>query len=118
MTGLMTSRFAQQKYTIKRPFLTLFGRTFDVFGADGQQVLYVKHKIFTLKDEWNIFADSSEKTPLMRVKARSLIGFNIITDVFDSATNEKIGSVRNKGLKSIFKDTWEILDDSDQPMGK
>ncbi|MDP2345307.1 MAG: hypothetical protein Q8O67_30465 [Deltaproteobacteria bacterium] len=118
MANLMTSRFAQKKYTIRRPFLTLFGRKFHVFGADGQQVLFVKHKIFSLKDEWSMFSDDSEKTPMLRVKARQLIGLNIITDVFDAATNEKVGAVRNQGLKSLFKDTWEILDDADQPVGK
>jgi hypothetical protein len=114
----MTSRFAQKKYTIRRPFLTLFGRKFHVFGADGQQVLFVKHKIFALKDEWSMFSDDSEKTALLRVKARTLIGMNIITDVFDAATNEKVGSLRNQGLKSLFKDTWEVLDDADQVKGK
>ncbi len=118
MANLMTSRFAQQRYTIRRPFLTLFGRKFHVYGADGQQVLFVKHKIFSLKDEWSMFSDDSEKTALLRVKARTLMGMNIVTDVVDAATDEKVGAVRNQGLKSLFKDTWEILDDADQPKGK
>lgn len=117
MANLMTSRFAQKTYSIRRPYFTFLGRKFYVYGADGQQVLFVKHKIFSFKDEWSMFSDDSEGTPLLRVKARTIMGMNIITDVFDAATGERVGSVRNKGLKSIFKDTWEILDDADQPRG-
>ncbi|OGQ14420.1 MAG: hypothetical protein A2138_24005 [Deltaproteobacteria bacterium RBG_16_71_12] len=109
--------FALGSYTIKRPFLTLFGRKFHVFGPDGQQVMFVKHKILTFKDEWNIYTDESESTALIRVKARQAIGLNIITDVYDAKTGEKVGAVRNKGLKSIVRDTWEVLDTSDNVVG-
>lgn len=105
-------------YTIKRPFLTLFGRKFHVFGPDGQQVMYVKHKILTFKDEWNIFSDESESNALLRVKARQAIGLNIITDVFDAKSGEKVGAVRNKGLKSIVRDSWEVLDTNDNVVGQ
>lgn len=110
--------FALGSYVIKRPFLTLFGRKFNVFGPDGQQVMFVKHKILTFKDEWNIYTDQSESTALIRVKARQAIGLNIVTDVFDAKTGEKVGAVRNKGLKSIVRDTWEVLDASDNVVGK
>lgn len=110
--------FALGTYTIKRPFLTLFGRKFHIFGPDGRQVMFVKHKILTFKDEWNIYTDESESTALIRVKARQAIGLNIVTDVFDAKTGEKVGAVRNKGLKSIVRDTWEVLDTSDNVVGK
>jgi uncharacterized protein YxjI len=109
--------FALPRYTIKRPFLTLFGRTFRVYGPDGAMVMFVKHKILTLKDEWNVYSDDSESKALLRVKARQMIGMNIVTDVFDAATGEKVGAVRNKGLRSIVRDTWEVLDTSDNVVG-
>ena len=118
MSSLMSSRFAQKKYSIRRPFLTLFGRPFHVYGADGQQVLFVKHKLFSLKDEWSMFSDDGETTALLRVKSRTIMGMNIISDIFDAASGQKLGAVRNQGLRSIIKDTWEILDGADQPIGK
>ena len=115
--GSAAAPFGLGQYTIKRPFLTLFGRKFHVFGPDGRQVMYVKHKILTFKDEWNLYTDESESTALLRVKARQAIGLNIVTDVFDAKTGEKVGSVRNKGLKSILRDTWEVLDTNDTVVG-
>lgn len=115
MTALQP--FAQPRYTIKRPFFTLFGRKFHVYGPDGGLVMYVRHKILTLKDEWNIYTDDTEKNALLRVKARQMIGVNIVTDVFDAGSGQKVGAVRNKGLKSLFKDTWEVLDVNDNVIG-
>jgi hypothetical protein len=31
-------------------------------------------------------------------------------DIVDLSTGENLGAARRKGLKSIFKDTWKILD--------
>ena len=115
--GSAAAPFGLGNYTIKRPFLTLFGRKFHVFGPDGSQVMFVKHKILTFKDEWNIYADESESNALIRVKARQAIGLNIVTDVFDAKSGEKVGAVRNKGLKSIVRDTWEVLDTADNVIG-
>jgi uncharacterized protein YxjI len=111
--GLSADPFSHTKFTIKRPFFTFFGRVFRVYGPDGQLVLFVKHKIFTFKDEWNIFRDESEQVPLIRVKARKAIALNAVTDVFDAVTGNTVGTVRNKGLKSIIRDTWEILGDTE-----
>lgn len=116
--GSAAAPFQLGSYTIKRPFLTLLGRKFHVFGPDGRQVMYVRHKILTFKDEWNIFTDDSESAALLRVKARQAIGLNIVTDIFDAQTGEKVGAVRNKGLKSIVRDTWEVLDASDNVVGQ
>lgn len=116
--GSAAAPFALGQYTVKRPFLTLLGRKFHVFGPDGQQVMFVKHKILTFKDEWNIYTDESESRALLRVKARQAIGLNIVTDVFDAQTGEKVGAVRNKGLKSIVRDTWEVLDTNDDVVGQ
>lgn len=117
MNGHALQPFGHPRYTIKRPFLTLFGRKFHIYGPDGAQVMYVKHKMLTLKDEWNVFSDDSESKALLRVKARQMIGVNIVTDVFDAGTGEKVGAVRNKGLRSLFRDTWEVLDVNDNVIG-
>lgn len=117
--GLTVDPFSVTRFTIKRPFFSLFGRQFRVFGPDGQLLLFVRHKMFTLRDEWNIFRDESEQAPLIRVKARQALAINIVTDVFDAVTGSTVGTVRNKGLKSIVRDTWEILGDSeDQVRGQ
>jgi hypothetical protein len=42
---------------------------------------------------------------------------NMAHDVFDAATGEKTGSIRSRGMKSIIRDTWDILDANDQVVG-
>lgn len=116
-TSLATNAFGHAKYTIKRPFFTFFGRKFHVYAPDGTMVMYVNHKLFTWKDEWIVYSDESEKTPLLRVKARAAIALNMTTDVTDAQTGEKVGTIRARGLKSILHDTWDILDLNDQPVG-
>jgi uncharacterized protein YxjI len=109
--------FGHGTYTIKRPFFTFLGREFRVFDPQGRQVLYVRHKVFSLKDRWAIFADDSMQTALVTVGARQIFGIDITTDVFDGFTNQPLGAVRSKGLKSILRDTWEVLGPGDQVVG-
>lgn len=116
-SGLATPAFGHTRYTIKRPFFTFFGRKFHVFAPDGTQVMYVNHKLFTWKDEWLVYSDESERTVLLRIKARAAIAINMTTDVMDGATGAKVGTLRSRGLKSILHDTWDLLDGNDQPMG-
>lgn len=115
--GMAAGPFSHHAYTIKRPLLTLFGREFRVYDPAGHQVLYVRHKIFSLKDRWNIFTDESMSVPLVSVGARQILGIDITTDVFDATNNQPIGAVRSKGFKSILRDTWEVLGPGDQVIG-
>lgn len=115
--GMSAGPFAHTTYTIKRPFFTFLGREFRVFDPAGNQVLYVRHKIWSLKDKWNIFTDESMNMPLVAVGARQIFGIDITTDVFDAMTNQPLGAVRSKGFKSILRDTWEVLGPGDQVVG-
>ena len=117
-SAMAAGPFGHGTYTIKRPFFTFLGREFRVYDPNGNQVLYVRHKVFSLKDRWSIFTDDSMQTPLVSIGARQIFGIDITTDVFDAPTNEPIGAVRSKGLKSILRDTWEVLGPGDQVIGK
>ena len=110
-------RFAYQQYVIKRPFLSLLGRTYYVYAPDGSPVVFLKHPLMKLRGEFTIFADDTETTPILLVRARNVIALNMAHDVFDPNTSEKLGSIRSRGLKSIFRDVWDILDVNDQPIG-
>jgi hypothetical protein len=107
--GMAASPFSHGDYVIKRPWPSFLGRNFDVHDPNGQTCMFVQHKLLTFKDEWNIFTDSSARVSLVRVKARQAIGVNIETDVFDAQSGQAVGTVRSKGLKSMVRDTWEVL---------
>ncbi len=116
-TGLAAGPFNHQRYMIKRPFFSFLGRKFHVYAPDGSLVMYIKHPLLKLKQEFTIYTDESESVPLLTIKARAVIALNMAMDVFDARTGEKVGTVRSRGLKSIIRDTWDILDGADQPVG-
>ncbi|KYF50136.1 hypothetical protein [Sorangium sp. So ce854] len=115
--GLAVQPFAHPTYTIKRPFWSLLGRKFHVFAPDGTLVCFVKHPLLKLRQEFTLFADESESQPLLTIRSRQIVALNQCLDVFDARTGERVGTLRSRGLKSIVRDTWDILDPSDQPVG-
>lgn len=116
-TGLAAGPFAHPRYTIKRPFFSFLGRKFYVYAPDGSLVMFIKHPVLKLKQEFTLYTDETESTPLLTIKARAIIALNMALDVFDSRTGEKLGTVKSRGLKSIIRDTWDILDPSENPVG-
>jgi hypothetical protein len=55
---------------------------------------------------------------VLMIKARQIMDFSAAFDVVDSATGQKVGALRRKGLASILRDEWEILDVGDNVIGK
>jgi hypothetical protein len=119
-TGAVTPQtewFAHRQFTVKRPFLSFLGRKYYVYAPDGSLVLFLKHPMMKLRGEFTIYTDESEKTPLLTVRARKIVSLNMAHDVFDPTTGEKTGSIRSRGMKSIIRDTWDILDANDGVIG-
>ena len=115
--GLHKDRFAYQQYVIKRPFLSWLGRKYYVYAPDGSPIVFLKHPLMKLRGEFTIYTDETETTPLLVVRARKVVALNMAHDVIDPNTGEMIGSIRSRGLKSIFRDVWDILDATDQVIG-
>ncbi|WP_437598485.1 hypothetical protein WMF28_37720 [Sorangium sp. So ce590] len=115
--GLAVQPFAHPTYTIKRPFWSLLGRKFHVYAPDGSLVCFVKHPLLKLRQEFTLFADESESQPLLTIRSREVIALNRCLDVLDARTGERVGTLRSRGLKSLLRDTWDILDPSDHPVG-
>jgi hypothetical protein len=109
--------FRHPVLTVRRPWFSLLGRTMHVHAPDGSLVAFVKKPIFKLKDEFTIYADESEQRPLLHIKARAIIGINLCYDVTDCATQQRVGTIRRLGMASIFRDTYELLDAREQPVG-
>ncbi|MDR3401364.1 MAG: hypothetical protein P4L99_02610 [Chthoniobacter sp.] len=110
-------RFAHQSYTIKRPALSFLGRKYYVYAPDGTQVMFLKHPMMKLKEEFTIYTDETESAPLLTVRSRSFVALNMAHDVIDPQTGERTGSIRSRGMKSLVRDTWDILDANDEVVG-
>lgn len=115
--GLAAGPFAHPSYTIKRPFWSFLGRKFHIYSPDGSLVCFIKHPMLKLRQEFTLFTDESESSPLLTIRSRQIVALNRCYDVFDANSGEKVGTIRSRGLKSILRDTWDILDPADQPVG-
>jgi hypothetical protein len=57
------------------------------------------------------------RTEVLTIRARQILDFSAAYDVFDPATNRKVGALKRKGIKSIVKDEWIIMDAENREIG-
>lgn len=108
----------QSHYVAKKAFLSFMGSSFRLFDQSGQLAFFVKQKAFKLKEEITVFADEGMKEPQLRINARSIIDISATYDVVDAATDEGVGALQRKGLKSLLRDEWSILDTDGIEVGR
>ncbi|NQX58088.1 hypothetical protein [Paenibacillus qinlingensis] len=113
----MNSKFNQQRFIVRKQILSLVGAKIDIFDKDERAILFSKMKAFKLKEDIRIYGDETMQTELISIQARSVIDFSSIFDVVDVETGHKVGSLRRKGMKSIFKDEWAILSPDESEIG-
>src|SRR5262245_15799676 len=113
-----SARFSHQTYLVRKKFWQFFGASFYVYDPNGAPVLFSKQKAFKLKEDIRVFTDESLQTEALSIQARSILDFSCSYDVYDSATGQRVGALRRKGLKSSFyKDEWVILDGAEREVG-
>ena len=113
----MNPIFQFNQYLLKRQVFALAGK-FRVFDPSGQLVLFSEQKMFKLREDIRVYSDESKTQEVLTIKARQIMDFSAAYDVVDSSTGQKVGALRRKGLASILRDEWEILDVSDNIVGK
>ena len=111
------SAFDFNNYVLKRQFLAIGGK-FRVYAPGEKLVLYVEQKLFKLREDIRVYADEGKTQEVMTIKARQIVDFSAAYDVVDVASGQKVGALRRKGLASILRDEWEVLDASDAVIGK
>ena len=109
--------YQQPAYAIVRPFWSLAGRVYRVYAPDGRLVMFVRHPFFVLRDRLILFADEDETIPLLEIRNRSLLSFNMCHDVLDALTGLRLGSLRTRGLSWMWRDTWDVLGPDDRVCG-
>ena len=113
----MNSPFALDRYLIRRKVFKIFGGGFHVYDGD-RVVAYAKQKAFKLKEDIRIYTGEDLKTELLTIKARKVIDFASAYDIVDTQEGVKIGAARRKGFKSIVRDSWQLLDENDNPVAQ
>jgi uncharacterized protein YxjI len=112
----MHSAFQYNQYLLKRQVFALTGKL-RFYGPQGDLVLFCEQKMFKLREDIRVYADEQKSQEMLAIKARQIIDFSAAYDVVDSTTGQKVGALRRKGLKSILRDEWEVLDPNDEVLG-
>jgi uncharacterized protein YxjI len=112
----MNPIFQHKQYTLKRQVFALTGK-FRFYDASEQLVLFSEQKMFKLREDIRVYADESKSQEVLMIKARQIIDFSAAYDVIDSMSGQKVGALRRKGLASMLRDEWEVLDVNDNVVG-
>jgi uncharacterized protein YxjI len=78
--------------------------------ANGQMLGYVKQKLFKLKEDIRVFTDESQTRQIFGIRADRMIDFSARYNFTDAAGN-LLGSIRRKGMRSLWKAHYEIYDE-------
>lgn len=99
------------QYPLELTFkLWSFAPQMSVVDANGNLVFYVRQKLFKLKEVITVFADVERSNPLYNIKADRIIDFSARYDFSDTSENY-IGAVKRRGLKSVWRARYDIFDD-------
>jgi len=101
---------------LKRQAIALTGK-FRFYDPMGNLVLFSEQKMFKLREDIRVYADENKTQEVLSIKARQILDFSASYDVVDAALNQKVGVLRRKGLRSLLRDEWEVLDASDNLKG-
>jgi uncharacterized protein YxjI len=83
-------------------------RQLSVWDADQRLLMYVKQKAFKLKEAITVYADEEQTRPLYRIAADRVIDFSATYGISDAA-GEYVGAIRQKGMRSLWRSTYEIV---------
>ncbi len=111
------SVFRHESYLVRRKVFKLFGAAFHIYEPSGRVAFYSKQKAFKLKEDIRLYTGEDMRTEVLSIQARQIIDFSAAYDVIDSSINMKVGALKRKGMKSLVKDEWIIMDAEDREIG-
>lgn len=97
-----------EQYTIRRQVFTLFGAGFFILDASGREIGYCRQKAFRIREDLRVFTDRSRTTELLRITTPHVFDISSRYDVKDPS-GQVLGSVLRRGLKSLARDEWKIM---------
>lgn len=80
--------------------------------ASGALRMYVKQKLFKLKEKITVFADEGQTQPIYHIQADRVIDFNARYN-FSTSSGVEIGAVRRRGARSLLRAHYEVMQGED-----
>ncbi|HEY8090677.1 MAG TPA: hypothetical protein VIF09_22600 [Polyangiaceae bacterium] len=115
-SGMAAMWHAHDVVSCRRKILAI-APTFEICDMQDHPLVFCQEKLFKIKDDIRIYADSSKNVELLRIKQRNIMDWAGLFDVFDPQSGAKIGAFRRKGWRSFLRDEWHLLDVNDQQVG-
>jgi uncharacterized protein YxjI len=113
----MNPIFQFPSYLLKRQAIALTGK-FRFYDPAGRLVMFSEQKMFRLREDIRVYDSEDKSREVLSIKARQIMDFSAAYDVVDTEMNQKVGVLRRKGLRSILRDEWEVLDANDRTVGQ
>lgn len=117
-TPMGNERFAHSNYLVRKKVMKLVGGVFHIYDPMGNVAFYTKQKAFKLKEDIRIYTGEDMKVEVLSILARQVIDFSAAYDVVDPISGTKVGALKRKGLKSVVRDEWLILDAYENEIGR
>lgn len=89
----------------------IFAFTSQIYVYDSKNYLiqYIKQKLFKLKEEVIIYSDEKQTRPIYKINADRILDFSA-EYYFTNIRGDKLGSIKRKGLKSIWSVQYHVFD--------
>ena len=110
---------ADYDFMVKSKLFSLsFDKKFNIFDANDKLIGMCNQKAFKLKEDIRVFSDESMKKEIINIQAKQVVDFSAAYDVFDSETKTMLGTWQRQGAKSIFRDTWLLMNTEGREIAK
>lgn len=106
---MVNAVFSKGRYLFRKKFWRIFGEAFYVYDEEKNPIMYSEMKAFRLREDFRIYDGVEKNNELLVIKTPQIIDFSATYFVFDPLTQERVGALKRKGLKSLFKDEWKIF---------
>jgi uncharacterized protein YxjI len=111
------SVFNHPTYLIRRKIFKLLGAAFHIYDPQGNVAFYSKQKAFKLKEDIRVYTGEDMQKEVLTIQAKNIIDFSASYAVYDPIAGAKVGVLKRKGMKSIIKDEWIIMDANEKEIG-
>lgn len=109
-------RFAYSNYLVRSTF-TKAVTVFNIYDPMGNVAFHTKRKAFKFKSDIRIYTGEDMREEVLAILARHVLDFAAAYDVVDSLSGTKVGGLKLKGMRSMVRDEWQILDAFDNEIG-
>ncbi len=114
--------FCHNFYRFRRKIFNLLGIfggcSFDVYDKRDRLVLHSQQQPFRLREKFRVYPDKERKEEILKIGTSHILDLGATYTVTDPTTERPIGALQRKWFKSIFKDTWRILNPEGEEIGR